>query len=193
MEIAEVDTGGVTEAEAAPGCGATEPQAAQGYGAGWIWRDPVDGIPADAPLPLLMLAASRIMAGYYVSTTAQAGLRITPAGLGVLRVLMADDGLKSSEVAVRGWSSPGTVTSVVNTLVREGYVERRTDAGDRRVVRLYLTDKGRRTCEDYYEVAGPAWRAAFDFVDPADVPVVRRFFFDMIEHFGELIRKERGR
>jgi len=203
-------TGGVSEAwalpladeeappsERAPGVagpcaeGGTGP--GHGYGTGWIWGDAEGGIPADAPLHLLMLGASRVMTAYYVSTLARAGVQVSPAGLGVLRILLAVDGLKSSDVAARGWSSPGTLTSVVNTLVREGYVERRSDAGDRRVVRLYLTDQGRRTCEDYYALAGPAWRDAFDFVSEADEPVVRKFFTDMIEQFSELTRKERTR
>ena len=174
----------------AAGCG---PGLAAGHGAGWIWGDPADGIPADAPLHTLLLAASRIMGTYYAGTLAHAGLRISPAGLGVLRVLLAGDGLKSSDVAARGWSSPGTLTSVVNTLVREGYVERRRDSGDRRVVRLYVTDKGRRICEDYLMLAGPQWRSAFDFVSPADEPVIRKFFIDMISQFSELTRRERGR
>jgi len=188
-----VKTGGVSEAEAT---GAGEPAAAEcgpGQGqAGWFWGEPSDGPPADAPLHALLLAASRIMGTFYAGTLAQSGLRISPAGLGVLRVLLAGDGLKSSDVAARGWSSPGTLTSVVNTLDREGYVERRSDAGDRRVVRLFVTDKGRRVCEDYITLAGPRWRDAFDFVDPADEPVIRKFFVEMIEHFSELIRKERG-
>lgn len=186
-------TGGVSEAEAT---GAGEPAAAEcgpGQGhVGWFWGEPSDGPPADAPLHALLLAASRIMGTFYAGTLAQSGLRISPAGLGVLRVLLAGDGLKSSDVAARGWSSPGTLTSVVNTLVREGYVERRSDAEDRRVVRLFVTDKGRRVCEDYITSAGPRWRDAFDFVDPADEPVIRKFFVEMIEHFSELIRKERG-
>lgn len=172
------------------GCG---PRLGVGHGAGWIWGDPADGIPADAPLHTLLLAASRIMGAYYASTLVQAGLRISPAGLGVLRVLLAGDGLKSSDVAARGWSSPGTLTSVVNTLVREGYVERRRDPGDRRVVRLYVTDEGRQICENYLTLAGPHWRSAFDFVGPTDEPVIRKFFIDTIRQFSELTRKERGR
>jgi DNA-binding MarR family transcriptional regulator len=186
----------VSEAERArPEPGAAEcglPGAGPGH-AGWFWGEPSDGPPADAPLHVLLLAASRIMGAFYAGTLAQAGLRISPAGLGVLRVLLAGDGLKSSDVAARGWSSPGTLTSVVNTLVREGYVERRSDAGDRRVVRLFVTDKGRQVCEDYSLLAGPHWRDAFDFVDPADEPVIRKFFVDMIGQFSELIRKERGK
>jgi DNA-binding MarR family transcriptional regulator len=199
------ETGGVSEAWALPLADEEAPPAepvrpagktcatgpGHGYGAGWIWGDAEGGIPADAPLHLLLLAASRVMGAFYAGTLAQAGVRLSPAGLGVLRVLLAGDGLKSSDVAARGWSSPGTLTSVVNTLVREGYVERRADAEDRRVVRLYLTDQGRRTCEDYYALAGPAWRDAFGFVSEADEPVVRKFFTDMIAQFGELTRKER--
>ena len=197
MEIALAKTVGVSEAEAV---GPDEPGAAEcglpGAGpghAGWFWGEPSDGPPADAPLHVLLLAASRIMGAFYAGTLAQAGLRISPAGLGVLRVLLAGDGLKSSDVAARGWSSPGTLTSVVNTLVREGYVERRSDAGDRRVVRLFVTDKGRQVCEDYYSLAGPRWRDAFDFVDPADEPVIRKFLADTIEHFGKLVREERSK
>ena len=194
MEIALGETGRVSEAESA---GAGEPAAAE-CGPGqersvWIWGEPSDGPPPDAPLHVLLLAASRIMGTFYAGTLAQSGLRISPAGLGVLRVLMAGDGLKSSDVAARGGSSPGTLTSVVNTLVREGYVERRSDEGDRRVVRLFVTDKGRQLCEDYISLAGPHWREAFGFVDPADEPVVRKFFVEMIGHFSELIRKERSR
>src|SRR3984957_1479155 len=213
MEIAGVETVGVREVDVAgvappgpapgpkemadgehpaagSGCG---PELAEGHGAGWIWGDPADGIPADAPLHTLLLAASRVAAAFYANVLVQAGLRISPAGLGVLRVLLAGDGLKSSDVAARGRSSPGTLTSVVNTLVREGYVERRSDAGDRRVVRLFVTDEGRRICEDYHSLAGPYWRDAFDLVSPADEPVIRKFFIDMIEQISELIRKERGK
>ena len=180
-------------ADGEPGDAGCGPGLAGGHGAGWIWGDPAGGIPADAPLHTLLLAASRVMGAFYASTLVQAGLRISPAGLGVLRVLLAGDGLKSSDVAARGWSSPGTLTSVVNTLVREGYVERRPDPGDRRVVRLYVTDEGRRICADYLALAGPRWRDAFGFVSPADEPVIRKFFVDMIGQFSELIRKERSR
>src|SRR5207244_12959766 len=114
--------------------------------AGWMWGEPSDGNldpPADAPLHALLLAASRIMGTFYAGTLAQSGLRISPAGLGVLRILMAGDGLKSSDVAARGGASPGTLTSVVDTPVREGYVERRSDGGARRGGRRVVSTQGR--------------------------------------------------
>jgi DNA-binding MarR family transcriptional regulator len=140
-----------------------------------------------------MLTATRLMGAYGQCTVQAAGLKISLAGLGVLRVLLDADGLKSSEVADRGWSSPGTVTAVVNTLVRDGFVERKPDETDRRVVRLYITESGRAVVTYYVTQAAPKWRKALDFVDENDEVVVRRFFVQMIGHLGQLVREERSR
>jgi DNA-binding MarR family transcriptional regulator len=159
----------------------------------WDWPADVEEFPEDAPLQALMLSALKLMGAFGQHTVHAAGLRISLAGLGVLRVLMGADGLKSSEVAARGWSSPGTVTTVVNTLVRDGFVERRPDPEDRRVVRLHITGQGRAVCAYYVSQAAPKWRKAFDFADEEDEAVVRRFLVQMIGHFGRLVDEERGK
>jgi DNA-binding MarR family transcriptional regulator len=158
--------------------------------AGWVWGAEGAQPPPDAPLPALVTVAMRLV-GAFIGATAQ-GTGISPAGLGVLRLLAARDGLKSSEVAARGWWTPGTVTSVVDTLVRDGYVERRREAADRRVVRLHITDTGRQKVEEAIMLIGPKWQDAFGYVDPADEPVIRKFLIETIDRFGTLIREERG-
>lgn len=165
-------------------CGGSDP---------WELRDDTSGVPDDAPLSALIVTATRLMGAYFGGTVRAAGVRMSPAGLGVLRVLLAHDGLKASEVAARGGSSPGTLTAVVNSLVREGYVERRPDGKDRRVVRLHVTEGGREACDAYTDSAGPKWRHAFDFLSEEDEPVVRKFFIEMIEQFGKLVGEERGK
>ncbi len=149
--------------------------------------------PDDIPLQALLLTATRLMGGYGEWTVRKAGLKVSLSGLGVLRVLIAEDGMKASEVADRAWSNPGTLTSVVNTLVKDGFVERKPDDTDRRVVRLYITDPGRAVVTYYVTQAAPMWRKAFDFVDPADEAVVRRFFSQMIGHLSKLTDEERGK
>lgn len=139
-----------------------------------------------------MISASRLMGTYGQDSVRAAGLKLSPSGLGVLRVLMAADGLKASEVADRAWSNPGTLTSVVNTLVKDGFVERRPDTADRRLVRLYITGSGRAVITYYVSQAAAWWRKAFDFVDADDEVVVRRFFLQMIDHLSKLIAEERG-
>src|SRR6266516_3909790 len=158
--------------------------------AGWGWGDDGARPPQDAPLPALITVAMRLT-GAFIGSTAQ-GTGISTAGLGVLRLLAARDGLKSSEVAARGWWTPGTVTSVVDTLVRDGYVERRREAADRRVVRLHITDTGRQKDEEAIMLIGPKWQDAFGYVDPADEPLIRKFLIETIDRFGTLIREERG-
>jgi DNA-binding MarR family transcriptional regulator len=146
-------------------------------------------VPPDAPLHTLLGVAAR-MVGTFWAQAAQ-GTGLSPAGLGVLRLLAARDGLKSSDVAARGWCTPGTVTSVVDTLVRAGYVERRRDDEDRRVVRLFTTAAGRHACEEALMVVAPRLSGVLAYVDAADEPVIRRFLTETITRLDELILKER--
>jgi DNA-binding MarR family transcriptional regulator len=158
----------------------------------WDWPRDAASLPADVPLQALMLSAAKLMGAYGQDSVRAAGLKLSLAGLGVLRILMSEDGLKASEVADRAWSSPGTLTSVVNTLVRDGFVERKADEADRRVVRLYITGQGRAVITYYVSQASVRWRKAFDFVDRDDEAVVRKFFTQMIDHLSQLMREERG-
>jgi DNA-binding MarR family transcriptional regulator len=181
---------GEPAAGAAPGGGPA--CAPPGEVTNWDWARDVTSLPEGAPLQALMLSATRLMGAYGQESVRAAGLKLSLAGLGVLRILMGEDGLKASEVADRAWSSPGTLTSVVNTLVRDGFVERRADPADRRVVRLYITAQGRAVITYYVSQASARWRKAFDFVDSDDEAVVRKFFTQMIDHLSQLMREERG-
>jgi DNA-binding MarR family transcriptional regulator len=189
---AEPATGGSRPATGAPkpAAGDLRSAAEQAHRAGWLWGDEGAAIPADAALPELLVVATRTMGSFMGQMVQGSGL--TPAGLAVMRVLEARNGLKSSEVAARGWSTPGTVTTVVDTLVRDGLVERRRDDKDRRIVRLYLTQRGHERLTETLTQIGPRWQGAFDYVEPADEPVIRQFLVDTIERFSTMIRKERG-
>ena len=193
MEADGQDTGGLADPAAGPVPGACGPAGPQNAPVSWDWPQDAADLPEGAPLQALMLSATKLMGAYAQDSVRAAGLKLSLAGLGVLRILMGEDGLKASEVADRAWSSPGTLTSVVNTLVRDGFVERRPDQADRRVVRLYITDAGRAVITYYVSQAAATWRKAFDFVDSDDEAVVRRFFIQMIDHLSQLIDEERGR
>lgn len=173
--------------------GGCAPLGPDGEPINWDWPGKLIKFPDDVPLHALLLSASRLLGAYGQHTVQATGLKVSLAGLGVLRVLMGSDGLKSTELAEQAWSAPGTVTSVVNTLVKGGFVERKPDEADRRVVRLYITDEGRALMSYYVPQAAARWRKAFDFVDAADEAVLRQFFTQMIDHLSQLMREERGR
>jgi DNA-binding MarR family transcriptional regulator len=62
----------------------------------------------------------------------------------VLLPLFEEDGLRIGEIARRARLSKQTLTTLVRLAERDGLVERRPDAGDRRATRVHLTGKARR-------------------------------------------------
>ena len=70
-------------------------------------------------------------------------LPITPEQFSVLSYLWQRDGLQQSELAFCTNRNRANVTRIIDILEREGIVERKDDANDRRVFKIYLTEKGK--------------------------------------------------
>jgi DNA-binding MarR family transcriptional regulator len=80
------------------------------------------------------------------------GDRLAPLGLHtgqerLLAVLWEEEGLSQSELVDRLSVQPPTVTTALQRLERGGFLRREVDERNRRVSRVYLTDKG-RACEE---------------------------------------------
>jgi DNA-binding MarR family transcriptional regulator len=58
-----------------------------------------------------------------------------------------EEGLASSAIGDRMFTRDSDVTRLVDRLVRHGWVERKRDANDRRIVRVRLTTQGRELIE----------------------------------------------
>ncbi|WP_433065945.1 MarR family winged helix-turn-helix transcriptional regulator [Dactylosporangium sp. CS-033363] len=61
----------------------------------------------------------------------------------VLEVLWDGDGLSPGELAARLGVTTPTIVNTATRMVNDGLIERRPDPADRRLVRLYLTEKAR--------------------------------------------------
>jgi DNA-binding MarR family transcriptional regulator len=85
-----------------------------------------------------------------------------------------------AELARRLWLTRATLTGVVDTLEKAGYVRRERDGSDRRVVWLVLTEAGRERLKalgrDAYEAFPPTPAES----DPAKEKVIREFLIDVI-------------
>jgi DNA-binding MarR family transcriptional regulator len=76
---------------------------------------------------------------------AQAGFPEVRASYGsVLIPLFEEEGLRMGEIARRARLSKQTMTTMVRLCERDGLVERRPDADDRRAARVHLTAKAKR-------------------------------------------------
>ena len=75
-------------------------------------------------------------------------LGLTMSQLRVLHILNADPGMTAGNLAERLGVRPSTVTGIVDRLVKQDLVERRSDPEDRRVVRNLLTVRGTEVLSD---------------------------------------------
>jgi DNA-binding MarR family transcriptional regulator len=141
--------------------------------------------------PLLRLVA---LAGHVTSQRfsrvmgRQHGL--TSAGAAVLAVLSwgvgrgVDQGTPGrathAELARRCFFTPATLTGVVDTLEKAGFVRRERDESDRRVVWLVLTAAGRDRAREIGRQVAELHQPTEAECDPAKEKIVREFLVDLI-------------
>ncbi len=69
-------------------------------------------------------------------------LRLTPSQFDVIATLGDTDGMTCSELSAATLTTKGTLTGVLDRLEAKGLIRRDEVAGDRRCIRIRLTDKG---------------------------------------------------
>ena len=99
---------------------------------------------AESPTPLgfALGAATRKLAKFYAKALADGP--VTPSQLALLRQLWAEDGQQLRLLGMRAQLDATSTTWLVDQLEGDGLLERRRTDADRRVVRVWLTDTGRR-------------------------------------------------
>ncbi len=69
--------------------------------------------------------------------------KVTPVQYALLKVLWEQDGQSGAELGARLQLDGATVTGMLDRLEHAKLIERRPDARDRRINRLFLTEQGR--------------------------------------------------
>lgn len=87
---------------------------------------------------------------------------------GILMRLAEEDGLTQVALARRQRVEPPTLCRMVDRLERAGAVERRPHPGDRRAVRVFLTEAGRRAARRGWAEVGALEEAVFARLDPTE-------------------------
>jgi MarR family transcriptional regulator, organic hydroperoxide resistance regulator len=97
----------------------------------------------EEPLGFALGAAARKLAKFYVQ--ALAGQSLTPSQLFLLRQLWLEDGLPLRDLGLRAQLDATSTTWLVDQLEQASLVERKRNDTDRRIVRVWLTEAGRRS------------------------------------------------
>jgi DNA-binding MarR family transcriptional regulator len=69
----------------------------------------------------------------------------------ILKILACDGPQKATELAETLQMTPGAITGASDKLVSKGYAERKGSVGDRRVVYMEITDKGKQLLKSMIE------------------------------------------
>lgn len=78
---------------------------------------------------------------------------LSPSHGDIMGALYLHGELSMKQIAGMIGRDKSTVTSLVNRLIRSGYVIKHTDPGDSRVSLVSLTDKGRVLEEDFWDIS----------------------------------------
>jgi MarR family transcriptional regulator, organic hydroperoxide resistance regulator len=107
--------------------------------------------------------------------------------------LHGDGRLLHNEVADRCAVRAGTLTGVVDTLVRSGHVERVNNEGDRRAVWVNLTAEGSAVAAQLHRRVQHRDALTSIDADPDNEAVIRRFLIEFITRLSDKEDNDSGR
>jgi DNA-binding MarR family transcriptional regulator len=93
---------------------------------------------------------------------------VTASQYVALAQLGDEDGISLSQLGERLYFDNPTITGVVDRMERDGLVERRRVADDRRVINVFLTQKGRKLLAAIEDVASEINEKAMDEITEAE-------------------------
>jgi DNA-binding MarR family transcriptional regulator len=102
----------------------------------------------------------------------------------VLCRLFVQDGLTQSEIAEQLGVQGATVTTMLQRMEEARLVARRRDPDDNRLVRVYLTDAGRRLERDINAQFTKVEEATFAGLSPQDRVALRRMLHQMLRNMN---------
>ncbi len=105
----------------------------------------------------------------------------------VLKMLEGIGALSLSDLSARMSARNSTVTGIADRMERDGLVERKRDADDRRVVRIRLTEKGRELAREIPVESMEVFGAALRALDHEERRSLRRILRRLSDRVAELV------
>jgi DNA-binding MarR family transcriptional regulator len=123
---------------------------------------------------LVGLISRSLFAAFLRGAEQWARLDVTMPQLKVLMLLGLHGSAPVSQLAQQMSVSPPNVTGILDRLEQHGWVRRTSDAHDRRVVRVVLTDEGRRFLDGIQHASASRTRSRLAEMAPADQDALRQ-------------------
>ncbi len=99
---------------------------------------------------------------------------ITPSQFEVLMSLWAEDGLVLSDIGRRLFRDGPTITGIIDRLEQKKLVRRERSTKDRRVIRVFVTQKGFKLNENLMKVQDEAGRLIMKDFSDKDIDILEK-------------------
>lgn len=109
---------------------------------------------------------------------------IHPKQIPMLILLSKQDGMSQREISDQLHISAPTVAVSMKRMEKAGIVERKNDEHDQRMVRIYLTAKGKETIEKSRKCVEDNEKTVFAGFSDSEMCLMKRFFDQMIKNLG---------
>lgn len=109
----------------------------------------------------------------------------------LLRHIREEPGITVSDLARRVGASKSHTWTLTEQLVQDGYVEKRSDSQDQRLISLFVTDQAARMLEKMGERAEAFWAAIFQELPAEDLENVERFLQDLFQALERINAREK--
>lgn len=103
----------------------------------------------------------------------------------LLLVLWREEGQTQSQLAEHLRVAPATMTKMLQRMAETGFVERRRDSPDQRVVRVYLTEAGHAVQEQVQQVWAQMEREVLEGFEPDEREQLRGFLLRIRDNLRE--------
>jgi MarR family transcriptional regulator, organic hydroperoxide resistance regulator len=100
--------------------------------------------------------------------------------------LWEEEGLTQTQLAEKLQVQRATITTMLNRMVRDGFMERRPDPDDQRVYRVYLTTKGHALRADLQNVWQRMESQLTAGLSPAEQQIFHRMMSNAIENMNKM-------
>ncbi|MBE9029431.1 MarR family transcriptional regulator [filamentous cyanobacterium LEGE 11480] len=98
---------------------------------------------------------------------------LTPSQFDVIATLGNTNGMSMGEIGERTLITKGTLTGVIDRLIKKDLVQRETPDGDRRSVLVQLTPQGEAVFQQVFPAHIAHLKERFDQLDPSELELLK--------------------
>lgn len=127
---------------------------------------------------------------YYRTHVLLEEIGVYPGQPPMLFILNQEDGLSQKKLANKLKIKPSTITVMLKRMEKANLIVRKKDVKDQRVSRVYLTEKGKKVCEDTIKVVKQIERECFKDFTEEEKETLKSLFLKMKNNIIDAFEEE---